>query len=111
MTPQDIYNRVTGGGIEPAKSQKTVFRAKAEPPFTTNMFIDARRRGKEGPVGKKARARSYQTISGHPRPVKTEKSKHGSAEQRGSQDGGGPYQVSGQLKLYRNDTRLFLLSD
>ena len=30
---------------------------------------------KEWPVGKKARGGSIQTLSGHPRPVKTEKSK------------------------------------
>ena len=64
-SPQDISNRVTEGGIGPAKSQKTVSRAKAEPPFATNRPVEARRKGKEGPVGKKARAgatRPFQAI-------------------------------------------------
>ena len=83
-SPQDICNKVTVWGIKTAKSQKTVSRAKAEPSFTPNRPVQARRRGKEGAVGKKARGRSIQTISGHPRPIKTEKSKDGSVWQLGS---------------------------
>ncbi|MCC8987265.1 MAG: hypothetical protein LM523_06115, partial [Candidatus Contendobacter sp.] len=79
VTPQDICNKVTIGGIETAKSQKTVFRRKAEPLFATNRPVDARRKGKGWPVGKKLGLRSIQTLSGHPHPVKTEKSKDGSA--------------------------------
>ena len=52
-SPQDICNKVTGAEIEPAKRQKTVSRAKAEPSFTSNRPVEARRKGKEGAVGKK----------------------------------------------------------
>ncbi len=66
-SPQDICNKVTVRGIETAKSQKTVSRAKDEPSFTTNRPVETRRKGKEGPVGKKASpgaSRPFQAIHG-----------------------------------------------
>ena len=70
-SPQDICNKVTIGGIKTAESQKTVSRAKAEPSFTSNRPVEARRMGKEGAVGKKARAgasRPFRAIHGPLKP-------------------------------------------
>ena len=58
-------------------------RAKAEPSFTSNRLIEARRRGKEWPVGKKARAgasRPFQAIHGPLKPKSQKTVRQGNEE-------------------------------
>jgi hypothetical protein len=61
------------GGGTAEKPKKTASRTKADTTPTKNSPMEAARKVKERPVGKKLGVGSTKSLSGHPRPVKTRK--------------------------------------